>query len=380
MSLFDKIKSAVTGYQTVIDNRTKPLGIPFNDIYNVQSESEKLLNKIKGSMSKTGTQGLNQDGGSKDELIYPVDLLSTRSNADHPGLVVVFELNRTVGAGAADKQYRDKVKATTRRDIKSFQGGVINKEAAMYDTAKFSGSARGANSLGNSGTGRYVKTDQRIILPPPDIWVDGNIINWANTNLMAIEGGSNTIEAIASDDMKAAGARAGELAQAAGLNIVGTLTGTDPMAKFNLVTGKTFNPYTEVLFQSVNNRFFPFQYTFTPRSAAEAEEVRQIIHRFRWASLPEMLNEGTTSTFMQAPYVFDIYFVELDNQGRLSRWWPRIGTCALTNISTNRTPQGEFSVINDKGENIPTVITLELQFTELVILTKSALSDLNDSY
>ncbi|ACV50030.1 gp48 baseplate tail tube cap [Delftia phage PhiW-14] len=148
-----------------------------------------------------------------------------------------------------------------------------------------------------------------------------------------------------------------------------------------LATGAKQNAFAEVIFGSVNNRFFPFQWTLTPRNAEEAETIRQIVHRFRYAQMPDMLFGEKNGSFYRAPWTFDIHFVDITT-GKESKWWPKIGTCALTAVSVNRTPNGEFSVIRsgDGTAEVPSSTVIDLQFTELFVLSKENMEDPNNSY
>jgi hypothetical protein len=46
---------------------------------------------------------------------------------------------------------------------------------------------------------------------------------------------------------------------------------------------------------------------------------------------------------------------------------PRIGKCVLTNIDVNYAPSGQYSTYSN---GVPTEISVQLTFTETVVLTK----------
>lgn len=234
------------------------------------------------------------------------------------------------------------------------------------------------NMKGSSGG--YIKTELSVVLPPPDQWQDNLIANWQAVDMASIGAAGDLVNSVKDVELNAAGKQVvaslpkmlGGAVQAAG--------GPSIRSFSELLTGNKQNSYTEILFGGVNNRFFPFVWTFTPRSRKEAEVINAIIHRFRWAMLPEMMFEEKNGSFYRAPWTFDIHFVDLST-GRESKWWPRIGTCALTNINVNRTPQGEFAVLgDDEDSQVPAAITVEMQFTELFVLDKSNLDNRDESY
>lgn len=133
-----------------------------------------------------------------------------------------------------------------------------------------------------------------------------------------------------------------------------------------------------MLFKSVNNRFFSFSFTFTPRNKKEAEVVRAIVHRFRWAALPEYaFKQEKNTSYFKAPHTFDINYIDLNNGNSHNKWMTKISTCALTNITVNGTPNGEYAVLEDGAF---ATCVLELMFTELVVLNKSMLEDIDNSF
>mgnify|MGYP000264091494 CR=1 FL=1 len=112
------------------------------------------------------------------QLIYPTDL-GTKS--DHPGLVVVFELNRLV---SSNKRKYEQMLNTPEGDklrTSTFYGEA-NTEVSMYKYG--SGGIRAAMQKTQKALGGdYTKTDMTIVMPPPDQWSDSNVINWTTTEL-----------------------------------------------------------------------------------------------------------------------------------------------------------------------------------------------------
>ena len=51
--------------------------------------------------------------------------------------------------------------------------------------------------------------------------------------------------------------------------------------------GYVFNPQQQLLFEGIDFRTFDFSFTFTPRSAREADEIKKIVKVFRKHSLPK---------------------------------------------------------------------------------------------
>lgn len=329
-----------------------------------QSKAEEAKSKLE--QRKTEDQ--------IEQLIYPTDLLTSK---DHPGLCLIFELNKL-------SYSKDDANQTSGNGLRSRNYyGEENTEVAMQRE----GDAMAASSVRSSIPG-YRKTGLSIVVPPPDQWIENLNIGWTTTEFGALARNAELISSVVKGDFGGAGQQLAAFAPKMMQDVINSKTGnkyanlTDGARKYvELMAGIKANDFSEMLFSSVMNRMFPFQFNFTPRNLKEAEIVQQIIHRFKWAALPELWAEGSdNAAFYKAPYTFDIGFVNVET-GNQSKYWTKFGTCALVNISINRTPNGVFSVIKDEsGEFIPQQVTIELQLTELTKLNKTANSDPNDSY
>lgn len=74
------------------------------------------------------------------------------------------------------------------------------------------------------------------------------------------------------------------------------------------------NPQVQLLYRGINLREFTFEFTFTPSSAKEAEEIDQIIKTFTYYSLPDVTS-GQGGQFFIPPQVFRIKFAFLGSDG-----------------------------------------------------------------
>jgi hypothetical protein len=129
-------------------------------------------------------------------------------------------------------------------------------------------------------------------------------------------------------------------------------------------SGVAANPKKEQLFQEVGFRTFSFSYQFYPRSAVEAQQVRNILKTFRLHMHPEFKD---SSQFLYLyPSEFDIVFYN-NNVENLNI--PRYATCVLTDLTINYTPQSQFSAFED---GMPSQINVNLTFKELALLTRES--------
>jgi hypothetical protein len=126
--------------------------------------------------------------------------------------------------------------------------------------------------------------------------------------------------------------------------------------------GVVSNQNTELLFQGPTLRTFSCAYKLTARSRAEAEMIRKIIRFFKQVSSPKKVfgGAGNSSIFLGTPDVFELKFCtrNFEEIPGVSRF----KTCALTQITTDFTPDRQWLAFDD-GQPVST--TIMLQFAEL---------------
>ena len=128
--------------------------------------------------------------------------------------------------------------------------------------------------------------------------------------------------------------------------------------------GYALNPQLEILYKGSKNRQFVFSFKFAPRNQQEAEQVTSIIKTLRYHSAPEYATEANSARYFIPPSEFDIeFFIGSERNTKI----PRIAQCVLENIDVNYAPSGQYSTFVD---GMPVEITMQLTFTETVILTK----------
>lgn len=324
------------------------------------SEAKKLSDRMNG-----GSAAEKDRAVLGNQFTFPKDLLSSKS---HSGLCVLFEINKLKSAKAGEYVRRFAGIDSTR--LKRTASDSL--EVAMQNDRD-----PVANASIRSEVGGYERTGLSIVLPPPSQWTETLSVMWSSTELGAIGRAGDLIESVVDLEVQTAASQV-----FAGLpRALAAMSGAEGAKQFmNVLTGISQNNYSEVLFNSVNNRIIPFVLNLIPRNETEAELLRLIIHRFKYAALPSIWSEDSTNaSYFRAPFTFDISFVTVD--GNSQKWWTKIGTCALTNITINKTPNGEFSVIKDSsGQIVPQAVALELQFMELTRLVQDGLEDPDNSY
>jgi hypothetical protein len=236
----------------------------------------------------------------------------------------------------------------------------INKGSILRDNG-------GAQAFSNL----YSRSGESVTLPMPRSLEFSYSTNWANEELGAIAAGVDQV----SDYEKLAGEGGVNLAKRLGANtiasVVNSLSGGKVKAKelLSLATGSVANNYAETMFKSVSNRTIPFSWNLTPRNSKEAMAIDSLLRMFRFHMLPEYKqNIGNGNAYLMYPSSFDIVFWL---EGAPNPFIPRVGTCALTQMSINGTPNGQYISMIDGA---PQSVTLSLTFMEMQTLSKDSVA------
>ena len=134
--------------------------------------------------------------------------------------------------------------------------------------------------------------------------------------------------------------------------------------------GIAINPNLELLFSSPKLRNFTFRFDFAPNDEDDAKMSRHIMRVFRQGMQPTGYagrqagqRIGTANIFIGAPRVFRIGYFNGSNR---IRGLPIHKICALTQVSTNFTPENVYqSYADSRAVSNPVRSTMELAFTEL---------------
>jgi hypothetical protein len=171
-------------------------------------------------------------------------------------------------------------------------------------------------------------------------------------------GAIGTAEALVGGGGLTSGELAGRAAEAAGIAGPGIVD----VSLFG--EGYALNPQLEILYKGSKNRQFVFSFKFTPRNDIEAKSVESIIKTLRFHASPEYGEAANAARYFIPPSEFDIEFYIGPNQ---NKHLPRIAQCVLENIDVNYAAGGQYSTFVD---GMPVEITMQLTFTETIILTK----------
>lgn len=163
------------------------------------------------------------------------------------------------------------------------------------------------------------------------------------------------------------------------------------------------NPQLQLMYRGLDLRSFAFDFTFTPSSAKEAQEIDEIIKTFTYYSLPDVTS-GAGGQFFIPPQIFRIKFAFLGSDGVAGQIYDvfrsnltnvlgnqftkilsgsnptnditnaktakifEINDCVLTDVQVNYAPNGWAAY----GDGWPIQTTLSLTFKEMQVINKKS--------
>ena len=239
---------------------------------------------------------------------------------------------------------------------------------------------------GNQRMREQQKVKYYVELPAPQEVNDSNSVTWGEDTLNALELAALNVARGAMEanpDNAVAAAQAAVQALQTGVDFGETLGGEVSSAVRAAIsgaavgalggnvsaqsviarsTGQILNSNTELLFQGVNLRSFPFSITFTPRDPNEADVVKAIIRSFKQsmaAKASEFNGSSATGLFLKSPDVFSLRY---RRDGEDHPFLNAFKLCALTAMSVNYTNAGTYASYDD---GTPVAIRLNMTFKEI---------------
>lgn len=304
---------------------------------------------------------------AKGLLIYPFDLLETRQD--------ILQINQYRYRSPSGDSFLN-------GDVKDILLGGLQRNSAILDPASKS-----------------------VVLPMPNDVKDNNSVSWGPDNM------NNLTAAVIAQIKNSPG---GAAAIVGGGKLTQALTGFDPSQLITLLTlagqaggvnayqtneevqkqinnvltsyaakqmgfevppetilarglGIVPNSNLELLFNSPTLRDFNFGYKLTPRSQAEARNVRRIVRFFKQGMAVRKLNAdagaGAGSVFLGTPNIFKLTY---KSNGGAIKGVNRIKLCALTGFSVNYTPENQWaSYVDEQSPGQPISVTMGMSFTEI---------------
>ena len=262
-----------------------------------------------------------------------------------------------------------------------------------------------ALKTGLQSQGNKKKRLGSVYLPMPAGILDANTVDWQGDELGALA--ADAMQRTGGMDYAAAAAELGGATGASGIkdliDKVGTAAfGGDDASDFKQLgkaaldskvlnmkgyavspesilarkSGIIPNNNNELLFKGVTMRSFSFSFKMTPRSEAEATQVKNIIRWFKFTMAAKKKapsggsgTAGGSSFFLGTPDVFEIKF--MTNINGTPQENPSVGmikTMALKKFGCNYTPDGLWAAYSD-GQPVQVVIACDFQELEPIFDT-----------
>lgn len=228
-------------------------------------------------------------------------------------------------------------------------------------------------SLEDRSAGQFEQALSTINLPIPANLIDGNLVNWRQDKLNALQAYGTEALAKAFNDpnlFSAAGNIVKDAAGTVGQNseglrslfnasIISKILGANSQSLLTRGTGAVLNPNTELLFDGPSLRTFTFSFKMTPRNKNEATEVKKIIRTLKQGMA---VKRAVSTLFLASPNVFKLEFKYIPPEetgtsegkvgGNLANatthpYLPKMKVCALQTMSVNYMPDGSYMTYGD---------------------------------
>ena len=241
---------------------------------------------------------------------------------------------------------------------------VIKFDMLKYEPKKISGFGFGERNSTRESIGT-------VTLPIPGGISDANACNWGDDTMgpLQLAAAGLALKALTPDGSTPIGAALGDLKSQLVTNntemkqliqgkFAATAVGADPNSLLSRTQGMILNPNLELLFQGPSLRPFAFEFKMSPRSAAEAKVITQIIRFFKQGMAP--IREQSR-LFLKTPHTFRIKYVQMgDNDENI--YLNKFKECALLSCSVQYTPEGNYAPYEDGAMSS---YQMSLQFKEL---------------
>lgn len=132
---------------------------------------------------------------------------------------------------------------------------------------------------------------------------------------------------------------------------------------FSVSTGQILNPNTEVLYKGPKMRTFGLNFKMAPRNQNEADNIKNIIQAFKYATLPKFGGKGDANvSFVKVPQIVDVSFMKGNTE---IPWVTQYKPAVITDLSISYTPDGSWATLPN-GSPVATSIRVSFQETKMV--------------
>ena len=153
-------------------------------------------------------------------------------------------------------------------------------------------------------------------------------------------------------------------AQALNVGMGGQMTTNQIMGG---VSGTIINPNVELMYEAPELRGFNLNFKMMPRDPQESRDIFGICQTLKKAMLPSWGGkikggEVGVGSLLTLPKIVSVKFM---TGNRLNKYVTQYKPCAITNVSINYTPDGNYATYQDGS---PVATLLSVQFKELKLV------------
>ena len=203
---------------------------------------------------------------------------------------------------------------------------------------------------------------------------DSNSVKWNGSDLNSIRGAAAmlSLNAIQKENVVGAADEIGDaltqlkndivsddnIGKAFSTYFAGKAVGMGGGQLLSRINGAVLNPNLELLFEGPDLRQFNYTFKMSAENASEALAIKNIIG---WFKRGMAVRKSSGNLFMNTPNIFKIQYLKGNADGHHDGL-NRIKECALLNVQTNYTPEGNYSTFED---GTMSMYDLTLSFGEL---------------
>jgi hypothetical protein len=301
-------------------------------VFTIQEIQEVTLKEAEGFLSTAVDKGADLLGG--DALSKSFAALKDGSNGKLGAAVdfiTNFEPSKVTGADTLNS-----AKSVAKQIISGGSSG-LKTLGSMVD------------SLGNLLNTQRKQTAGRINLYMPENFSLSTAINYDDNTTMASVMGSLPL--------------IGNVVKSA----TNVFEGNDALKLALNRAGFVYNPQKQLLFQGIDFRTFSMSFTFTPYSQAEAQQVKNIIEKFRMYAAPKKNSEFSANMFFVPPAIFNIDFI-FHNAHNVHL--PKLKDCVIESLEVNYAPNGWTA----HTDGAPVQTTMTIEFKEIALIDRTDIS------
>ena len=307
----------------------------------------------------TENDGLDSDNGGSDGSDNNVDA-SLKAPSNKPTGSYRYPLN----IGSESARNLDKIRFTQGEykgislgETPSIKRGIPERQ---YDFASFG--------------------DSSVTIGIQPQISDSNSVKWNGSNLNSIRGAAAllSLNAIQSKNAVDAADQIGDaltqlknditkddnIGRAMSTYFAGKAVGMGGGQLLSRVNGAVLNPNLELLFEGPDLRQFNYTFKMSAESSAEAAGIKNIIG---WFKRGMAVRRASGNLFLNTPNIFKIQYLKGEGDGNHDGL-NMVKECALLNVQTNYTPEGNYSTFED---GTMTMYDLTLSFGELTPIIAS---------